>query len=177
MRFGLIAEDERDCNAYTERIGKIRNDVTGTVPVPCQGVGNLKTRFVGYLKYFEYSEPVDKVLIIRDSDCSDPLQRELELQAILASSHFHPSYPFHSCPEARRVHSLQKWNGPNLFFSSSSGLFDQIPGVASSHSEFRSPLVTRPLSPLESALTQTPPHKSFRIRTYEKRRGAGCYVD
>lgn len=95
MRFGLIAEDERDCNAYTELIGKIRSDIQGTVPVPCHGVGNLKKIFVGYLKYFEYSEPVDKVLVIRDSDCADAVQREQELQRIFAASHFQPTFPFH----------------------------------------------------------------------------------
>src|SRR5258708_20628148 len=95
MKIGLIAEDERDCSAYTELIVKIRNDIEDSVPIPCHGIGNLKKMFVGYLRYFEYSRRVDKVLVIRDSDCVDALQREQELQAILTASHFQPSFPFH----------------------------------------------------------------------------------
>ena len=96
MKLGVIAEDSRDCEAYAEFARKIRTDIEHVYPVPCGGVANLKKEFVGYLRYFEYrTEGVDKVLVIRDSDCGDAAQREQELLEILNNSHYHPPFPVH----------------------------------------------------------------------------------
>jgi hypothetical protein len=96
MKIALIAEDERDCVVYRELVTKIRAGIEIAPPIPCQGLGNLKKFFVGYLKYFEYSvQGIQKAIVIRDSDCEDGARCEKELEQILRKSHFNASFPVH----------------------------------------------------------------------------------
>src|SRR5262249_48656178 len=80
-----------------------------------------------------------------------------------------------ACPELRRVLPERR---ATPFLSISSALFRKNAGCHPEHLPiFGSPLATRhsPLSALESALTKTVSRNSFRIRTYEKRRGGTCF--
>jgi hypothetical protein len=53
--------------------------------------------FVGWLKHFQWHAEisVDKALVIRDSDCTDPVVWESKMEQILAESHFVPSFQVH----------------------------------------------------------------------------------
>lgn len=98
MNFGLIVEGNRDAAAYPELIKKIRGDATFASPIPCGGVDSLEQQFVDYLRGFQWGAwpHVDKVLVIRDSDCKDPITREGEMNDILKKSHFAPTlFPVH----------------------------------------------------------------------------------
>jgi hypothetical protein len=54
-------------------------------------------KFVGWLKHFQWHAEitVNKALVIRDSDCSDPVAWESTMSQILAQSHFVPDFPVH----------------------------------------------------------------------------------
>jgi hypothetical protein len=97
MNIGIVVEDERDALAYSELIRKIRDDVKEVRAIPCGGVGTLTKKFVGWLKYFEWRAPhsIDKALVVRDSECSDPTAWEAQLAQIYEQSHFVPSFHVH----------------------------------------------------------------------------------
>jgi len=64
---------------------------------PCGGIPALPKRFVGWLKDFQYHEehPIDKALVIRDSDRKDPEKLEADLKNLLNKSGFTPTFPVH----------------------------------------------------------------------------------
>lgn len=95
MNLGLVVEDIRDGNAYEELIRKVRADIQNVSHMPCHGP--VTTKFLGWLKYFQWSAPypVDKVLVIRDSDQQEPGICEGELEAKYEQSHFNPTFPVH----------------------------------------------------------------------------------
>lgn len=97
MNIGIVVEGERDGAAYPELIRKIRNDVDTILAEPCGNDVRLMKQFVGWLKHFEWHAEisVDKALVIRDSDCSDPVVWEAKMGQILAQSRFVPSFPVH----------------------------------------------------------------------------------
>ena len=97
MNIGIVVEGDSDARAYSQLIRKIRDDADVPYVVPCGGIGTLRGKFVGWLKYFEWhaSPSVDKALVIRDSDCSSPVPLEDELREILKQSHFKPGFPVH----------------------------------------------------------------------------------
>ena len=88
MVFGLVVEGESDSVAYSALIRRIRADVDHVLPKPCQGVGGVREKFVGWLKYFQWhaGREVGKVLVIRDSDRREPRAVEDELARILDKS-------------------------------------------------------------------------------------------
>jgi len=97
MNIGIIVEERRDEAAYSELIRKIRDDVERVPAEPCGNDIRLMEKFVGWLKHFQWHAEisVDKALVIRDSDCSDPLVWESKMEQILAQSQFVPSFPVH----------------------------------------------------------------------------------
>lgn len=97
MNVGIVVESDRDGQAYSELIRKIRNDVETVSCKPCNGAPTLKKKFVGLLKYFEWhaSHPIDKALVIMDSDCSDASRWEAQLRHIYEVAHFLPSFSVH----------------------------------------------------------------------------------
>jgi hypothetical protein len=97
MNIGIIVEQERDKAAYCELIRKIRPDVESLPAEPCGNDIKLMQKFVGWLKHFQWHAEisVDKALVIRDSDCSDPAGWESKMEQILMHSHFAPSFPVH----------------------------------------------------------------------------------
>jgi hypothetical protein len=100
MNFGIVVEDLRDVEAYSELIRKIRNDIETIVPYPCHGNSTLKKQFVKGLKFFKWYSPgsphaIGKALVIVDSDCSNASVWEEDLAAILDRSHFDPGFPVH----------------------------------------------------------------------------------
>lgn len=97
MNFGIVVEGDHDSAVYPLLVRKIRDDVENVHPIVCGGVATLKAKFVGWLKYFQFgaSLPVDKVLVIIDSDCCDAPALEAQLNQIYQQSHFAPSFPVH----------------------------------------------------------------------------------
>jgi hypothetical protein len=97
MNIGIIVEGDRDGAAYPELIRKIRDDVEVVLAEPCGNDIKLMEKFVGWLKYFQWGaeHSIDKALVIRDSDCSEPVAWESRMSQILAQSHFVPDFPVH----------------------------------------------------------------------------------
>ncbi len=94
MIFGIVVEGPADAAAYSTLIPRIRPAVESVLSRPCGGKSPLKENFVGFLKEFR-SWPVEKALVIRDSDCRDPRAVEEKLQQRLHESGFHPPFPLH----------------------------------------------------------------------------------
>jgi hypothetical protein len=90
MVFGIVVEGESDSVVYRALIERIRPDVDLVLSQPCQGVANVRRKFVGWLKYFQWHSgyQVGKALVIRDSDCGDPRALEDQLGGILDQSGF-----------------------------------------------------------------------------------------
>ena len=97
MNMGIVVEGERDGAAYPELIRKIRDDVEIVLAEPCGNDVRLMERFVGWLKHFQWHAEisVNKALVIRDSDCSDPVIWETKMGRIFGQSRFVPSFPVH----------------------------------------------------------------------------------
>ena len=97
MVFGIVVEGQRDANVYSTLIRRIRSDVDSVLSRPCEGGSGVRRKIVGWLKNFQWSgpRPVDKALIILDSDCGDPQSAEDELAHILRQSGFQPTFPVH----------------------------------------------------------------------------------
>ncbi len=97
MNFGIVVEDLRDGEAYSELIRKIRDDVEQVLPEPCGGASELLKKFVGWLKHFNWhaSYLIQKALVIMDSDCSQASVWEAKLLQIHQQSHFVPNFPVH----------------------------------------------------------------------------------
>jgi uncharacterized protein DUF4276 len=97
MNFGIVVEGDQDSAAYPELIRKIRNDIENVLAEPCGNDAGLRSQFVGWLKHFQWNAQysIDKVLVIMDSDCSDPLTWEQQLKQIYERSHFVPTFPVH----------------------------------------------------------------------------------
>jgi hypothetical protein len=97
MNIGIVVEGERDKAAYPEFIRKIRDDTERIRAEPCGNDIKLMEKFVGRLKYFQWraEHSIDKALVIRDSDCSDPAIWETKMEQILEQSRFVPSFPVH----------------------------------------------------------------------------------
>lgn len=93
MVFGIIVEAERDAEVYSTIIRRIRPDVNLVLSRPCQNVVGVRRKFVGWLKHFQWhaDRPVDKALVIRDSDCNESGSVEDELNRILDQSGFRES--------------------------------------------------------------------------------------
>jgi hypothetical protein len=90
MVFGIVVEGETDSVVYRAMIQRIRPDVDLVLSEPCQGVPGVRTKFVGWLEYFQGhpGHQVGKALVIRDSDCHDSQALEDELFRILDQSRF-----------------------------------------------------------------------------------------
>ena len=97
MNIGIVVEGERDSAAYAELIRKVRDDIEKIRPIICGGVVELKKKFVGWLKHFEWHETIvlDKALVIMDSDCSDASAWEAQLRQIYTQCSFEPHFPVH----------------------------------------------------------------------------------
>jgi Domain of unknown function (DUF4276) len=95
VNLGLVVEDTRDGNAYEELIRKIRQDIQNIHAMPCHGP--VATKLGGWLKYFQWSSPypMDKVLVIRNSDRRDPDAAETELRLKYEHLHLNPGFPVH----------------------------------------------------------------------------------
>lgn len=95
--FGIVVESERDAGVYSALIPRIRSDVTQVLRMPCGDVVQVRRRFVGWLKHFEWHSgyQVDKAFVIRDSDRSAPEDAEAELACILEGHGFRPTFPVH----------------------------------------------------------------------------------
>jgi len=78
--FGIVVESERDAGVYSALVPRIRSDVTQVLRMPCGDVVQVRRRFVGWLKHFEWHSEyqVDKAFVIRDSDRGDPEDAEAE---------------------------------------------------------------------------------------------------
>ena len=97
MNIGIVVEGDRDSAAYPELIRKIRDDVETVLAEPCGNDVRLMKKFVERLKYFQWGagHTVNKALVIRDSDCGDPVVWEDKMKRILDQSHFVPNFPVH----------------------------------------------------------------------------------
>ncbi len=97
MIIGIVVEGDHDSAVYRELIRRIRDDIEDIPSKPCGGHTRLMEQFVGWLKEFEWGSwpPVNKAIVIRDSDCSDPAGWERRMEQKLDQSHFRPSFPVH----------------------------------------------------------------------------------
>jgi len=96
MIFGIVVEAERDAVVYSTLIRRIRTDVDNVLCRPCQGVAGVRSKFIGWLKHFQWHSGhfVGKALVIRDSDCHDSRATEDELAQILDKSGFQTELTF-----------------------------------------------------------------------------------
>ncbi len=92
--FGIIVEGDSDAAVYSAIIRRIRRDVEHLVARRCGGVAGLRSKFVGFLREFQWHS-VDKALVIRDSDRKDPQALESVLRDRLNQSGFAPPFPVH----------------------------------------------------------------------------------
>lgn len=100
MNLGIVVEDVRDAEAYSELIRKIRDDIQEIVSYPCHGNSTLKKQFLNGLKYFKWYAPnspfaINKALVIVDTDCSAGHAWETQLTQIYQKAHFAPGFPVH----------------------------------------------------------------------------------
>lgn len=95
MRLAIVVEGESDVYAYRALIRRIRNDVDDIPAEQCRGP--IKTKFVGFLERFQANpaRPVDKALVICDSDRQEPTSLENGLQSRLRASNFQETFPVH----------------------------------------------------------------------------------
>lgn len=95
MRLAIVVEGESDVYAYRALIRRIRNDIDDIPAEHCGG--RVKTKFVGFLERFQANpaRPVDKALVICDSDCQEPRSLENGLQSRLRASNFQETFPVH----------------------------------------------------------------------------------
>ena len=89
--YGLIVEGEKDACVFKEFVGRL-NGANPQVRVrSCGGIPALKKNFPTFLRELESileGRPVDKALVIRDSDGKDPQQQEADLRQILGNRMF-----------------------------------------------------------------------------------------
>lgn len=100
MNFGIVVEDLRDAEAYSELIRKIHNDVQEIVSHPCHGNSTLKKQFLNGLERFKWYAPnspyaINKALVIVDSDCSDAHAWEAVLAQFYQQARLAPGFPVH----------------------------------------------------------------------------------
>jgi hypothetical protein len=97
MNIGIVVEGDRDGSTYPELIRRIRNDIDTVLVEPCGNDARLMRQFVGWLKHFQWHAeyPIDKALVIMDSDCSEPSTWEATLRQNYEQSHFVASFPVH----------------------------------------------------------------------------------
>jgi len=98
MNFGIIVEGPGDECAYPHIIQKIRaNSILVHSPIPAWNKQKLKGKFVGLLKHLDSKRhlQLEKVFVIRDSDCRDPLPLENELLQVFQRSQFNPYFQVH----------------------------------------------------------------------------------
>lgn len=111
------------------------------------GVAQLRQKFVGYLKNFEWHTgyQVAKALVIRDSDCHESRTLEEELAQILAQSRFQPGFPVHfyatKCmveawllADEREVNEVARRRGKN---AAAQAVADPVEGVREAKVMFR----------------------------------------
>jgi hypothetical protein len=94
MTFGIVVEGFADEAAYSTLIRRIRSDVGEVVARVCGGKSRLGQKFVGFLEELQ-SIPIEKALVIRDSDCRDQRQVEDRLEQSLRAASFHPQFRVH----------------------------------------------------------------------------------
>lgn len=101
MNFGIIVEGDDDVAVYPVLIKRIDNSVDHVHYRKCEGRRKLKNKFVPFIKEFEQNPAafgIQKIIVIRDSDCNEPGPLEAELQHILRDSGLAPRIPvsFHA---------------------------------------------------------------------------------
>jgi hypothetical protein len=101
MNVGIIVEGGDDVATYPILIKRIDPRVRKVYARECGSRQKLKDKFVVYLKEFSLNPAafdITRVVVIRDSDCNDPVPIEHELQAILAHSRLRVAFPvaFHA---------------------------------------------------------------------------------
>jgi hypothetical protein len=92
MNLGIIVEGLYDSNTYPVIIRKIRQDIDRIYPVTCDSLP--KNKFLGFLKGLSARRDLslEKVLVIRDSDCAPAAGLEGDLRHRLRQSGFRPSF-------------------------------------------------------------------------------------
>lgn len=86
MNIAIVVEGQTDLATYPVLIQKIRNDVEVVLRKQCWG--RVETKFVNHLKYFQTrrDKAIQRVFVIRDSDCADPHPLEAKLSETLDRS-------------------------------------------------------------------------------------------
>lgn len=85
--YGIVVEGAYDQGVYEELIGRVATGVRQVVPRVMHGVSNLRKRFPVMLEDLQ-ERPVDKALVICDSNGDDPEAVEASLLATLADRNF-----------------------------------------------------------------------------------------
>jgi len=94
MDLGVIVEGQFDRSSHVELIRRIHSNISSVQIRDCGGKSRLKTTFVNYLREFQRNPAwsIDAAVVIRDSDCRAPNGIEQQLNGVLASSGFQPSF-------------------------------------------------------------------------------------
>jgi hypothetical protein len=89
--YGLVVEGEKDALVFKEFVSRL-NGANPQIRVrACGGIPALRKNFPTLLRDLESileGRPVDKALVIRDSDGKDPRQQEADLKQILGDRVF-----------------------------------------------------------------------------------------
>jgi hypothetical protein len=97
MNFGLIVEGEFDSRVYQALIRNIRSDVERIFPRVAGGRKRVQTKFPFFLDEFMRNKgrPVDKVMVIHDSDDKDPAVLEQKHREAWDKTRIKPPFPVH----------------------------------------------------------------------------------
>lgn len=105
VTLGLIVEGPYDTSVFSEIIPRIHGgEAQISRVIETGGSGRLMARIPGYVKAMEFANgggPVDRVIVIRDSNAKGPAKVEGDMHAKLAGRH----YPF---PRGITLHAVRR---------------------------------------------------------------------
>lgn len=95
MNIGIVVEGPDDAAVYSTLVTRIDAGITRVHCRECGGRHKLKNKFTYFLREFSRNPAafdIARALVIRDSDCSDPVPIERELAELFAKSRFQPGF-------------------------------------------------------------------------------------
>lgn len=105
VTLGLIVEGPYDTAVFSELIPRIHaGEVHISRVIETGGSGRLMARIPGYVKAMEFANaggPVDRVIVVRDSNAKGPAKVEWDMHGKLAGRH----YPF---PRGVKLHAVRR---------------------------------------------------------------------
>lgn len=105
VSLGLIVEGPYDAAVFSELIPRIHGgEIQISRVIETGGSGRLMARIPGYVKAMEFANagsPVDRVIVVRDSNAKEPETVEGDMHGRMAGRH----YPF---PRGVKLHAVRR---------------------------------------------------------------------